>query len=149
MRERNNTLNPDKVYSSEYSTEGKRNPHDCFFDREQALSQLLNADLVSIDWFEEDKENNIYVEVNLNDLFVWGCSDGEILKSLSDLQSLYDICATCNNMNNGTIIWAAFKRREKPQKGFVDILKEDGDWSKEMEMLPENHYEDFLKNENK
>lgn len=88
--------------------------------------------------YEASHENGTMLFVACNDVFAWGCADGEAL-SEDQIKPLF--LAWHKDNGCGPAIWACKFRKEKPQAPVAKMLKERGLWDEELEALPENRYD--------
>jgi len=93
---------------------------------------------------KEIEPETITIYMLCNDIFAWGCADSEQV-TLSDLKDLYHEFK--EDKDGGPVRWVCRKRNEKPQKPVEKWMREGKYWNDEMESLPENHYEEFLRKE--
>lgn len=84
-------------------------------------------------------DGSLKVTVNCNDVFAWACADCEDIASEEELQDLYD--ASAADRNWGMLKWVCKKRGEKPQRGWIVIMKHQRSWDETMESLRENRYD--------
>lgn len=86
------------------------------------------------DWPADARKYTALV-VNCNDVFAWGCADGEDINyyELTDLWKDWrkDPCW-------GPAIWCMKKRQEMPQKPLEDIIRKEGIWNFEELGLSDN-----------
>lgn len=118
-------------------------PTEMMFEEEKALARLLAEDIVFLNsfWWEDDwpevAKKMTSLNVNCNDVFMWGCADAESLE-YSEIQPLYDMWA--KDPVWGAAKWCAIKRNLQPQPPVVAGMKECGSWDDVMEKLPPNPY---------
>lgn len=125
--------------------EGKTKKH---FNHEGALAAMLLAEVVFLNdhWWKEDwpedAKKTASLNVNTNDIFMWGCADAEEMK-YSEIEEVYRYYA--KDPSWGTAIWAIIKNKELPQKPVEDAIRKDGIWNldelKEQHDLRANHYD--------
>ena len=126
------------------------------FDAEKAIAFLLLEDEVFLntrkyvvnDWDPKDKwdisdKSTTVIFLNCNDLFAWGCADGEELLNDDELNveknELYRLTSyVLVNHKWGSTKWACWKRNMQPQKPVAESMKEDGAWDDFMKSLPAN-----------
>lgn len=121
-----------------------------WFDEEEAIAQLLHDGVLfanSRDYsFElggyKDGGYTIVLFLNCNDVFAWGCADGEDVDT-KELETLYKLWYA--NKRWGATKWVCLKRNERPQIPIERDMKKEGAWDEEMEKLPENRYWKMLK----
>ena len=116
-------------------------PTELMFEKDKAMARLIAEDLVFLgsayyekEWPEDARRSTILC-VNCNDIFAWGCADAEPV-FLDEIRSLYDhwIADRCW----GTAKWCAIKRNQKPQPPVIEMMKKQGSWDGQMEVLGEN-----------
>lgn len=76
------------------------------------------------------------IEVHLNDVFAWGCSDSECIGSEEELAQLY--CEWKADRAWGPVKWACIKRMQRPQGPVEADMRKAGVWCERMESLPPN-----------
>jgi len=118
---------------------------DKYFDEENALSALLKDGILFCN--ERNYSSTpggpsegltIVLFVICNDIFAWGCADAEDLP-ISELENLYKMWLKNNKW--GSTKWCCIRRKEKPQRPAVELMKKDGAWDDELECLSENRYD--------
>lgn len=115
---------------------------DLFFDMDgkeyvvesTALAYLTFNEIL----FPYFKDGNMCLAVMCNDVFAWASADAEAVESEEELINLTK--ESLKNKTWGGAIWAAKKRKCKPQRPVIDILKAYSLWDDEMESLPSNLY---------
>jgi len=101
------------------------------FNEELALASLLMNDAVSLNqhWWEEnwpeEARMTFAISVNCNDIFAWGCADGEDIK-YQDLRSVYEYWS--KDPDWGIAVWCIVKRREMPQRPVEQRIRDAGLW---------------------
>lgn len=104
--------------------------HEPIFVEERALAQLLLDDKMHLNTAvfgpgESWEEKTVCAFLTCNDLFSWGCADGEPV-TYGELESLYD--AHMADPIWGTDKWVIYKRKQMPQGPVVDAWKKAGVW---------------------
>ena len=112
-------------------------------DETLALQWLVEQDLVFVNFFPFAYKKNdpatmfsMQVFVNVNDAFMWGCSDAECIENEDDLIRLMHY--VIQDPRWGAYKWAAVKRNEQLQGPIVRDLKNTVHWNAAMDCLPEN-----------
>lgn len=121
---------------------GQEGKLDTWFDNEMALGLLLLGGVVfcnqrkyqEIDGIVKDSTTVIFMLCN--DVFMWGCADGEALLNY-EIESLFRMWHADKQW--GPVRWVCIKRQEKPQGPIVRDMKIAGAWDEVMEALPENY----------
>lgn len=113
-------------------------------DDELALAFLLKNEVLFCNNAKDPETICLYV--NCSDVFAWACSDAECITT-DEILSLYK--AVKENPIWGSTIWVCLKRNEQPQKPIVINMKNDGCWTDELEALPENKVDAFIRQKNK
>lgn len=104
---------------------------ETIFCKEQALARMIAEGVIFLNnywWMEEwpkDAQEVVSLNVNCNDVFIWGCADGESLK-YCDIQDLYDHWV--KDPNWGSAVWCIKKRKMLPQKPVFDSIQKSGLW---------------------
>lgn len=116
-------------------------------DTAKALSEMLAGGVLFAngrDYFEgaEKGGNTVVLYVLCNDLFVWGCADGEDLP-YAEIGPLYK--AWKADPKWGVDKWCCHHRNEQPQGPVITRMKNDGSWDDAMEALPQNTTDAYLK----
>lgn len=118
------------------------------FEQEDALALLLINEVVFLnshhwedDWPVEARKA-ISINVNCNDVFVWGCADAETLP-YGEIQALYDMWA--KDPREGGNVWCIIRRKQLPQRPVAEAIRKAGIWdlgamAAEHGLLP-NHYD--------
>ena len=124
----------------DYYIDGDGNRVDCF-DNDAAIAVLLDNSVLfanSRPYLEGDEKmpQTIVLFVNCNDVFAWGCADGEELP-LNEVQTLFKMWH--EDKSWGAAKWCAIRRNQKPQPPVIEAMKQNGLWSAEMDALGENH----------
>lgn len=112
---------------------------------EAALAELLDNDVVFCNerhytFAGEPSGCTTILFVNANDVFAWGCADAQDLPH-SEIGNLYK----AHKEKWGVTKWLCRQRQEKPQPPIVRDMKKDGAWDDEMEALPDNTTDRYLK----
>ena len=79
------------------------------------------------------------VFVNCSDVFAWGTSDAEPIRSEFDLKRL--VAHLRRDPVYGALKWACQIRNEQPQTPWVMLLKRVGAWTPLLDRLPPNRYD--------
>lgn len=101
------------------------------FEAEPALALLLANDVVFLNsyWMEEEwpkaAKDAINIIVNCNDVFAWGCADGERLP-YDELENLYKMWK--KDPAWGAAIWCMIQRKQMPQKPVEERVRKAGIW---------------------
>ena len=104
------------------------------FENEMAASLLLR-EVLFINEFDISRNDKTYgstsvLFVNLSDTFAWGVSDAENVNS----DEIYDLYKTVRQFTDrGEDVWAARKRRVRPQDAIRDQMKESGEWPDDLD----------------
>lgn len=77
------------------------------------------------------------VFVLTNDVFAWGCADGDDLPT-SEIVPLYRLWRQDNVY--GPVKWACRRRQCQPQQALIDAMKQHGAWDDELALLPANPF---------
>ena len=99
------------------------------FEEEMALAMLIINDQVFVNsyWWEKEwpkeAQRKISLNVNCNDVFAWGCADGEDLE-YADIEAVYGWWE--RNPKWGTAAWCCVKRREMPQRPVEKAMRQGG-----------------------
>lgn len=113
------------------------------FVNEPALAMLLINHVVFLNsrWWETELpqriKDSISINVSVNDVFAWGCSDVEELE-YKDIQDLYEHWA--KDPDWGSDVWAIKRRNLMPQKPVYDVIQEKGIWNLDDLNLRENEW---------
>lgn len=118
-----------------YMIDGKE---EC--DDELAIAYLLKNEGLFCNNAKEPETLCLYV--NCSDVFAWACSDAENITT-DEILSLYK--EVVKNPKWGSTIWVCLKRQEQPQKPIVDDMKKEGFWTDELESLPKNRMDEFIR----
>lgn len=82
--------------------------------------------------------------VNCSDIFIWGCSDAELLTDIED-QLLPIIKLFQKDQEWGPEMWCMIQRKERPQKPVEDMIRKTGKWDFDAFIkehnLRDNHYD--------
>ena len=81
---------------------------------------LLNGSIGLVVREDKEGEITIYMDVNCNDLFFWGCSDSEEVLP-SEIPDLLKCLEEAPN-GNGELLWVARKRGMRPQGAFYKLF---------------------------
>lgn len=135
----------DSIVIKHNDADGKE---DNYFDENEALACLLVAQVafcnqrkyVCLDGTSEKSTTVIFM--SCNDVFAWGCADGEDLIN-DDIEPLFKMWHA--DKQYGYVRWVCIKRNEKPQAPFVKGMKTAGAWDEVMEALPDNTYDAYLR----
>jgi hypothetical protein len=117
-------------------------PTEMIFEDDKALARLLGEDVIFLNshWWEDDWPERARkvtsLNVNCNDIFAWGCADGEEIEH-AEIQALYDLWLADRNW--GPVKWCAIKRNQKPQPPIIASMKKAGVWDEVMEGLGANY----------
>ena len=121
------------------------------FETEIALAVLLFSQVVFVndhwwkkEWSEEHR-NLVYIGVNCNDVFAWGCSDSEEA-TYKDLYEIWEYWKKDPDL--GHWVWCIKKRNELPQKPVYDYIMKKGIWDLDSMGLEPNYYDAMLKEHN-
>lgn len=116
---------------------------------EDALAKLLQDNVLFVNQNkvleyngEISNEYTITLYVNCSDVFAWGCADAMPLPC-DELINLYK--AWKSNNIWGSAIWCCKRRNEQPQAPVKKKMIDLGIWTEELEKLPENQYNKYLK----
>lgn len=118
------------------------------FEENNALACLLLDSVVFCNerkYVEHDgtsEQSTTVIFMLCNDVFAWGCADGENLLN-SDIEPLFKMWHA--DKRYGYVRWVCIKRNEKPQAPFVKAMKAAEVWDDVMEALPDNSYDAYLR----
>ena len=97
---------------------------------EHKLAHLILESVIHCNdgwWYKEEgipwKEGSITHHVSCNDIFAWGCADGEDI-GFSEICDLYELWRV--NPTWGAAIWCIKKRKQRPQAPIEKRLVEAG-----------------------
>jgi hypothetical protein len=99
---------------------------DYFFVEEWAITILLSENvLMCNEGKADDGETTLCLYVNCSDLFALASADAECItmKELEDLWLLKE-----KGYKNYAILWVINKRKMKPVQPVIDMLKDEGEW---------------------
>lgn len=115
------------------------------FNDEKALAMLLVNEVAFLnspwwkkDWPEEAKAMTTAF-VNCNDIFAWGCSDGEDLP-FDQIKPLYKMWQKDEEW--GAAVWCMVQRNQMPQGPVAKRIKDAGIWDLEKLGLGKNTQDD-------
>ena len=113
---------------------------DPYFDAGKAALELLKEDILWVrdggyldGYIAGGMRDKMVLLANLNDVFMWACSDAEDV-SQSDVQILYD--GLMAKRTHYVTDWACKKRNMQPQPKLKQMMIDDGEWTNELEALP-------------
>jgi hypothetical protein len=116
-------------WKSKYNHETKED--EMKFEEDDALAHLLingviflNSNWWKDEWSNEDRES-ISVNVQCNDIFMWGCSDAEGLP-FDEIKNLYRMWR--KDPDWGAAVWCMVQRKQMPQKPVEDIIRKASIW---------------------
>ena len=126
----------DEVYADKPEQKPKPEP-------EYALAALLagRAVFLSTHWSEkewpEEARQGLVIYANCNDVFAWGCADGEAVRhdEIVDLFDHWD-----KDRDWGAAVWCARKRRLMPQPPVERIIRHAGIWNLDTMGLAESPF---------
>lgn len=124
-----------------------REPRRDHFEMGEVLAILVAKDalVICVTGREESLRDDVIFEVNANDLFYWGCSDGVEVATRAELEMLADLYHA--DQRWGPVRYCCWKRNMRPQHGHIVHMKEVGAWDEMMEALPLNDaHDDHLLN---
>jgi len=106
---------------------------ELIFEKEIAIAILLIEGVIFINnhwWMKdqgwpEDACKRISLNVNQNDVMMWGCADAETL-DYADIEDVYSHWE--KDRNWGTAIWYCKKLNMMPQKPVADRIRSGGIW---------------------
>lgn len=111
------------------------------YDEENVLRYLIECGFIFVGFVrihEDLLDDDVYhrgtilgLYVNCNDAFVWACADGQSVCSVAELGEIYELTKT-KKVYAG-IIWAAHKRKVKPQEAVVNDMKRRGEWDETLD----------------
>jgi len=111
------------------------------FEQEPAIALLLINEVIFVNnhWWENnwnDKQKDLFsLNVNCNDVFMWGCSDAEEMLH-DDLETLW--AYWMKDPIWGSAIWCIKKRNMLPQKPVYDDIMAKGIWNLDTLKLDDN-----------
>lgn len=118
------------------------------FDNEQALSEMLKDGILYCNSFRYVLPGNpipcgpsTFLFVLCNDVFAWGCADGEDLPA-DQIEPLWKLW---KSHPDGVIKWCCIQRNEQPQRPIKESMKKSGSWDAELEALPQNRYDEICR----
>jgi len=118
------------------------------YNHEYLAAKLLEEDVLFLNSRKfveygsiEAKDETLVLFLNCNDVFIWGCADGESV-TMDELPVLFELFELNNTY--GPVKWVCIKRNEKPQKPLADQMKAADFWDEEMEKLPDNYYDKWI-----
>lgn len=130
------SLDPDDVYwpmvrkpRSDLPSGRVSPPEKAIFEESMALALLLMNEVIFLDdhWFmgtwPEDAKKTTSLNVNCNDVFVWGCADAEEIR-FAQLEELYRLWLEFPDW--GPAVWCCLNRKEMPQKPVTDAMRKSG-----------------------
>ncbi len=119
-------------------------PTEIIFEAEKGLARLLAAGIIFLNnhWWEEEwpaeAKKTTSLNVNCNDVFAWGCADGEEVY-YDELEDLYNHWE--KDPEWGSTVWCCKKRNELPQKPVYDRILAAGVWDLDSMGLEPNYYD--------
>lgn len=131
-----NTLAPPWWNSGDadpYLGDGPQGEH---FEQSWAVLRLLADDEIFVSSTSRagaEQPDVATLVVICNDLFCWGCADGEPLP-WKEIRTLYEMYVA--DPRWGTQRWCCRHRKLRPQAPIVDAMKAAGAWDEELEALP-------------
>lgn len=105
---------------------------EIIFEQEAALAYLIASDKVFINnhWWDEEltekQKQLISINVNCNDVFMWGCADAEEM-FYKDIKSVWWHHKV--DPEWGTDVWCIKKRGMMPQKPVYESIQLAGIWN--------------------
>lgn len=117
------------------------------FESDKALAMLLMNDVIFLNshWWEEDWPERARKQtalcVNCNDVFAWGCADGEGIE-YAELEELYRLWL--KYPRHGGDLWCVLKRGQMPQSPVAQSMRKAGidlDGRLAKRKLRANHYD--------
>ncbi len=109
-------------------------------DDELAIAYLLKNKVLFCNNAKDPETICLYV--NCSDVFAWGCSDAE---NITTDEILYLYKEVKKNPRWGSTIWVCLKRNEQPQDPIVADMKKEGFWTEQLESLPKNKVDEFVR----
>lgn len=113
----------------------------------EMLSVLLSASVVFVnawhwkdEWPDEAKRATALC-VNCNDIFVWGCADGEDM-FYADIADVY--AHWRKDSDWGSSVWCIKRRKKMPQKPVENMIRKAAIWDLDSMGLDVNAYEKYL-----
>ena len=108
-----------------------------YWDEEGILQYFLNKEIVFINQRRylhpeclETGGETIVLFVNISDTFGYSCADGEDI-TRKDLPILFKLYKEYGYL--GVVKWASKKRKRKPIKEYIEMLKEEELWEEDMD----------------
>lgn len=104
---------------------------EAHFEEGPALAVLLAKEVININehhWkstWPDDAKKTIYMGVNCNDIFAWGCSDSEEML-YEDIEEVYQHWK--KDPIWGSAVWCMIRRKELPQTAVAGRIKAQGIW---------------------
>ena len=111
-----------------------------FFDETSALAELLAAEVLFCNTGTFNGKDTVVLFINCNDLFAWGCADGEEFTS-DEIEPLWR--AWHADGGRGVEQWVCLRRKMRPQYCVIQEWKRDGKWTAALDALPERPTDNF------
>lgn len=114
---------------------------EVIFEEESALALLLINEVIFLNdhWWEKEwpeaARGVTSLNVSCNDVFAWGCADGEELP-YRDIETLYRMWR--KDPVWGSAVWCMIQRNQMPQKPVENIINKAGIWDLSALQLGEN-----------
>ena len=131
-------------FNKKFPEKRKEIDKEIIFEESIALGHLLINEVIFINdhWWEDEwpekAKKSISLNVNCNDVFMWGCADAEELP-YSELENLYNMWK--KDPVWGSVVWCMIRRELMPQKPVEDIIKKMGIWDlKALKLKKNNSY---------
>lgn len=112
---------------------GSFNDGSVWYDDEGIVAKFLASNDLFISG--QSQGLNITLCVNCNDIFWWACADAESISWPEDIHSLYEEYLKGEKWFAAR--WCSFKRKLRPQWCAVQLMMKAGEWTPEMEALPD------------
>lgn len=101
---------------------------------EAMVAKLLDDEILFV---SSSKSQTVELFVICNDVFAWGCADGEDILP-DEIPNLFERVQKYGLI--GAVHWCCVKRGEKPQPPLEKIMRERGEWIAELDDLKTNSY---------
>lgn len=100
--------------------------------RNDFAALLIDEDI----WMKVDlKKKKIEMLLNCNDTFAYACGDAEDI-SIDEIPAFLE---QTKDTKYGYVAWIAKKRNEKPVVEYQEWMAKAGEWTSQLEALPENY----------
>lgn len=123
---------------------------DCF-EIDMAVALLLINEVLFLSQIFQGEEvtgeanpalERVALVVNCNDVFAWGCADGEYITH-DEIEDLYNMWR--KDTAWGPAVWCCKRRKEMPQKPVEDEIRKAGIWNLDELGLEKNRMNDYVR----